>query len=65
MTMEDYNETMAMFEQMRAQGWNPRVCDTPVPYYENKVPCGVLQARARGGNEGGKIKVLCKKGVKT
>ena len=30
-----------MFEQMRAQGLNPRVCDTPVPYYENKVPCGV------------------------
>ena len=41
MTTEDYNETMVMFEQMRAQGWNPRVCDTPVPYYENKVPCGV------------------------
>lgn len=30
-----------MFEQMRAQGWNPQLCDTPVPYYENRVPCGV------------------------
>ena len=38
---QEYQDLMFMFEQMRAQGWNPRVCDTPVPYYENKVPCGV------------------------
>jgi len=38
---QEYQEFMLMFEQMRAQGLNPRVCDTPVPYYENKVPCGV------------------------
>lgn len=38
---QKYQDLMFMFEQMRAQGWNPRVCDTPVPYYENKVPCGV------------------------
>ena len=40
-TNQEYQEFMLMFEQMRAQGLNPRVCDTPVPYYENKVPCGV------------------------
>ena len=29
---QEYQEFMLMFEQMRAQGLNPRVCDTPVPY---------------------------------
>lgn len=41
METQEYQELMLMFEQMRAQGWNPRLCDTPVPHYGNKVPCGV------------------------
>ena len=32
---------MLQFEQMRAQGWDPQLCDTPVPYYDGRVPCGV------------------------
>ena len=39
---------MLMFEQMRAQGLNPRVCDTPVPYYENKVLVECLPRWAMG-----------------
>jgi len=31
-TNQEYQDLMFMFEQMRAQGLNPRVCDTPVPY---------------------------------
>ena len=33
---------MLLFEGMRSQGWNPRLCDTPVPYYDGRVPCGPL-----------------------
>ena len=46
-TNQEYQEFMLMFEQMRAQGLNPRVCDTPVPYYENKVPAHKRPAEAR------------------
>ena len=31
---------MLLFEQMREQGWDPQLCDTPVPYYDGRVPCG-------------------------
>lgn len=38
--MDDLNE---IFELLRQQGWNPRLCDTPVPYYTTAVPCGSPQ----------------------
>ena len=41
MTNEEYQELMHHFEQMRAQGWDPQLCDTPVPHYDACVPCGV------------------------
>ena len=37
----EYDDLMLQFEQMRAQGWDPQLCDTPVPYYDGRVPCGI------------------------
>lgn len=33
-------ELRELFVALDRQGWNPQLCDTPVPYYENAVPCG-------------------------
>ena len=41
MKEQEYEELMLQFEQMRAQGWDPKLCDTPVPYYDGRVPCGI------------------------
>ena len=41
MTNQEYQELMHHFEQMREQGWDPQLCDTPVPYYDGRVPCGI------------------------
>lgn len=41
MTEQEYQELMHHFEQMRAQGWDPQLCDTLVPHYDGRVPCGV------------------------
>ena len=38
--MDDLKE---IFELLEQQGWNPRLCDTPVPYYDAAVPCGEPQ----------------------
>ena len=35
--MDDLKEVFELLEQ---QGWNPRLCDTPLPYYDTAVPCG-------------------------
>lgn len=35
--MDDLREVFRLLEQA---GWNPRLCDTPVPHYETAVPCG-------------------------
>ena len=40
MTKYEYYDLMELFESLRSQGWNPRLCDTPVPYYDNGVQCG-------------------------
>ena len=40
MTEQELQEILALLEQ---QGLRPRLCDTPVPYYDNGVPCGKLQ----------------------
>ena len=41
MTEQELQELMQLFEDMRAQGWDTQLCDTPVPYYDACVPCGV------------------------
>ena len=41
MTEQEYSELMQLFESMREQGWDPQLCDTPVPYYDGRVPCGI------------------------
>lgn len=34
---EELRELFALLDE---QGWNPQLCDTPVPYYDAGVPCG-------------------------
>ena len=34
---EHLRETLRLLDE---QGWNPRLCDTPVPYFDGRVPCG-------------------------
>ena len=34
---EELRETFRILDE---QGWNPQLYDTPVPYYDNRVPCG-------------------------
>lgn len=36
----DENELRAIFEQLKAEGWEPRLCDTDLPFYDRYVPCG-------------------------
>lgn len=33
-------ELRELFRILDEQGWNPQLYDTPVPYYDNRVPCG-------------------------
>lgn len=37
MTEQELQEIIAL---LGVQGWNPQVCDTPVPVYDSAVPCG-------------------------
>ena len=34
---DELKESFALLEK---QGWNPRLCDTPVPYFDKGIPCG-------------------------
>ena len=34
------DELKDYFEDLEQQGWEPQLCDTPVPFYENAVMCG-------------------------
>lgn len=36
----DEKELKEIFRELEEQGWEPQLCDTPVPYYENAVMCG-------------------------
>ena len=44
--MKDKKETLRrlgmeeLFRGLEEQGWHPMLCDTPVPVYDNAVPCG-------------------------
>ena len=33
-------ELTEIFRLLEEQGWNPMICDTPVPFFENGVPAG-------------------------
>ena len=33
-------ELQELFQLLEAQGLRPELYDTPVPYYDNRVPCG-------------------------
>lgn len=35
------DELKELFRELEEQGWEPQLCDTPVPYYENAVMCGI------------------------
>ena len=35
------DELKELFRELEEQGWEPMLCDTPVPYFDNKVMCGV------------------------
>ncbi|MBO4800877.1 MAG: hypothetical protein J5545_03330 [Bacteroidaceae bacterium] len=37
MTKEELEE---IFRELEAQGWEPKLCDTPVPFFDTRVPCG-------------------------
>ncbi|MBQ7461985.1 MAG: hypothetical protein IJS63_06980 [Bacteroidaceae bacterium] len=37
MNEQEFNE---LFKLLEAQGWKPMLCDTPVPFYDGRVPCG-------------------------
>ena len=37
MTEEELKE---IFKDLEEQGWKPQLCDTPVPFYDGRVPCG-------------------------
>ena len=41
MTEQEFNELKEVFELLEEQGWQPELCDTPVPYFENEVPAGI------------------------
>lgn len=34
------DELKELFRELEEQGWEPMLCDTPVPYFDNKVMCG-------------------------
>ena len=36
----DEKELKEIFEDLERQGWQPMVCDSPVPFYDNAVMCG-------------------------
>ena len=35
------SELKAIFEQLRAEGWAPMLCDTNLPFYDRSIPCGI------------------------
>ena len=38
MTKKEIQEILKMLKE---DGWDPKLCDTKVPYYDAVVPCGV------------------------
>ncbi len=41
MARSEVTDFEKLFEDLERQGWQPMVCDSPVPFYDNAVMCGV------------------------
>lgn len=41
MKKSDKKDFQRLLEDLERQGWEPMVCDSPVPFYDNAVMCGV------------------------
>jgi len=41
MRQSEIKDFEQLLENLEKQGWHPMVCDTPVPFYDNDVMCGV------------------------
>ena len=41
MARSEVTDFEKLFEDLERQGWEPMVCDSPVPFYDNAVMCGV------------------------
>ena len=41
MKKSDKKDFQELLEDLERQGWQPMVCDSPVPFYDNAVMCGV------------------------
>lgn len=41
MKKSDKKDFQRLLEDLERLGWQPMVCDTPVPFYDNEVMCGV------------------------
>lgn len=41
MKKSDKKDFQRLLEDLERQGWRPMLCDTPVPFYDNEVVCGV------------------------
>ena len=40
MKKSDKKDFQRLLEDLERQGWQPMVCDSPVPFYDNAVMCG-------------------------
>lgn len=41
MARSEVTDFEKLFEDLERLGWEPMVCDTPMTFYDNEVPCGV------------------------
>ena len=41
MKESEAKEFVALLEKLEKAGWHPMMCDTPVPFYDNDVMCGL------------------------
>ena len=41
MRESEAKEFMALLESLEEAGWHPMLCDTPIPFYDNEVMCGI------------------------
>ena len=48
----DEKELKEIFEKLEMQGWEPMLCDTLVPFYDNEVACGVPRGAEPTGGAG-------------
>ena len=41
MKLAEIEELKDIFEVLEKKGWQPMLCDTPVPFFDNPVSCGL------------------------